>query len=130
MNLLKELQQKSTNLYSTLILNDAEEMTDQLLFMKGGHLIEHGSLDEVKSRHANPRIRIRFHKPAEAVTFAEEHSWKMQVLTDSVYLSVDKEGSSMQQVLHTLSSEKQDILGVEFQTASLEEIFLKVVAGQ
>src|SRR5690606_35674446 len=130
MDLLKSLQQDTTILYSTHILNDAEEMTDQLLFMKGGHLIEHGSLDEVKSRHANPRIRIRFHKPAEAVKFAEEHSWKMQVLTDSVYLSVDKEGSSMQQVLHTLSSEKQDILGVEFQTASLEEIFLKVVAGQ
>lgn len=130
MDLLKSLQQDTTILYSTHILNDAEEMTDQLLFMKDGHLIEHGSLEEVKSRHANPRIRIRFHKPAEAVKFAEEHSWKMQVLTDSVYLSVDKEGSSMQQVLHTLSSEKQDILGVEFQTASLEEIFLKVVAGQ
>lgn len=130
MDLLKSLQQDTTILYSTHILNDAEEMTDQLLFMKDGHLIEHGSLEEVKSRHANPRIRIRFHKPAEAVKFAEEHSWKMQVLTDSVYLSVDKEGSSMQQVLHTLSSEKQDILGVEFQTASLEEIFLKMVAGQ
>src|SRR5690606_28044807 len=127
MDLLKSLQQDTTILYSTHILNDAEEMTDQLLFMKDGRLIEYVSLDEVKSRHANPRIRIRFHTPAEAVGFAEDHPWKMRIAADSVYLSIDKESPNMQQVLHALSSEKQDILGVEFQTASLEEIFLKVV---
>ena len=130
MNLLKSLQQDTTILYSTHILNDAEELTDQLLFMKDGCLIEHGSLDEVKRRHANPHIRIRFHNHTEASKFAQGHLWKAQVLANSVILSIDEDGPGMQQVLHTLSSEKQDILGVEFQTASLEEIFLKVVAGQ
>ncbi|WP_256204179.1 AAA family ATPase [Planococcus faecalis] len=52
MDLLKSLQQDTTILYSTHILNDAEEMTDQLLFMKDGCLIEQGSLSEVKNRHA------------------------------------------------------------------------------
>ncbi len=37
MNLLKELQQQSTILYSTHILNDAEEITDLLLFLQKGH---------------------------------------------------------------------------------------------
>ena len=40
MDLLKELQQQTTILYSTHILNDAEEMTDQLLFLSDGKLVD------------------------------------------------------------------------------------------
>ena len=49
MNLLKELQQETTILYSTHILNDAEEMTDQLLFLRKGELVEQGSLEDVRT---------------------------------------------------------------------------------
>lgn len=130
MDLLKSLQQDTTILYSTHILNDAEEMTDQLLFMRDGRLIEQGSLNEVRSRHANPCIRIRFQNHAQAVEFAEGQAWKSEVKEDSIFLPVQEDGPSMQQVLQVLASERQDILGVEFQTASLEEIFLKVVAAK
>ncbi len=130
MDLLKSLQQDTTILYSTHILNDAEEMTDQLLFMKGGCLIEQGSLREVKKRHANQRIRIRFRNNPNALAFAEKHLWKSEVNENSVFLPVSENGPNMQQVLHVLASEKEDIIGVEFETASLEEIFLKVVAAK
>ncbi|MGH2316633.1 ATP-binding cassette domain-containing protein [Planococcus sp. SE5232] len=130
MDLLKSLQQDTTILYSTHILNDAEEMTDQLLFMKDGRLIEQGSLSEVRDRHANPRIRIRFQNYAQAVEFAEGQAWGSEVKENSIFLPVQKSGPTMQQVLQVLASKKQDVLGVEFQTASLEEIFLKVVAGK
>lgn len=130
MNLLKSLQQDTTILYSTHILNDAEEMTDQLLFMKDGRLIEQGSLNEVRNRHANPRIRIRFHNHNEAVEFAEESAWESEVKENSIFLPVQENGPTMQQVLRVLATEKLDVLGVEFQTASLEEIFLKVVAAK
>lgn len=130
MDLLKSLQQDTTILYSTHILNDAEEMTDQLLFMKDGRLIEQGSLEEVRNRHANPHIRIRFQNHIQAREFAEGQAWKSEVKEDSIFLPVQEDGPNMQQVLQVLASERQDILGVEFQTASLEEIFLKVVAAQ
>ena len=54
LNLLKELQEHTTILYSTHILNDAEEMTDQLLFLRKGQLVEQGSLKEVRDKYANP----------------------------------------------------------------------------
>ena len=60
MNLLKELQQETTILYSTHILNDAEEMTDQLLFLREGSLVEKGSLEDVRTRYAEPKIVIEF----------------------------------------------------------------------
>ncbi|MDQ0428023.1 ABC-2 type transport system ATP-binding protein [Planomicrobium stackebrandtii] len=130
MDLLKALQRDTTILYSTHILNDAEEMTDQLLFMKDGRLIEQGSLNNVKKRHASPHIRIRFANPNQAAEFAGRLTWERELKGAVVFLPVYKNGPSMQQVLEVLSSEKQDILGVDYQTASLEEIFLKVVAAK
>lgn len=130
MNLLKSLQQDTTILYSTHILNDAEEMTDQLLFMKDGRLIEQGSLKEVKKKHANPYIQIKFRNHTSALEFVGSHTWKCEVEENLVLIPVSKSGPTMQQVLHILSTEKQDIIGVEFQDASLEEIFLKVVAAK
>jgi len=130
MNLLKSLQQDTTILYSTHILNDAEEMTDQLLFMKDGRLIEQGSLKEVKKKHANPYIQIKFRNHTSALEFVGSHTWKCEVEENLVLIPVSNSGPTMQQVLHILSTEKQDIIGVEFQDASLEEIFLKVVAAK
>ena len=130
MDLLKTLQQDTTILYSTHILNDAEEMTDQLLFMKDGRLIEQGSLNEVKNRHADPHIRIRFPDHNQAAEFLGKLPWEHELKGSAVVLPVRKNGPSMQQVLQILTSEKQDILGVDFQTGSLEEIFLKVVAAK
>lgn len=128
MDLLKTLQHDTTILYSTHILNDAEEMTDQLLFMKDGRLIEQGSLNEVKNRHADPHIRIRFLDHDQATEFVGKLPWESELKGNSIFLPIHKNEPNMQQVLQVLASEKQDILGIDFQTASLEEIFLKVVA--
>lgn len=130
MDLLKMLQQDTTILYSTHILNDAEEMTDQLLFMKDGRLIEQGSLNEVKNRHASPRIRIRFTNHHHASEFSAKLPWKLELREAAIYLPVQENVPSMQQVLQILAAEKQDIMGIDYQTASLEEIFLKVVAAK
>lgn len=130
MNLLKSLQQDTTILYSTHILNDAEEMTDQLLFMKEGFLIEQGSLEKVKEKHADPSIRIKFGNHTQALEFMSNQLWTHEVKTNLILIPVSEAGPTMQQVLHALSIAEQDVRGVEFQEASLEEIFLKVVADR
>ncbi len=126
MNLLKELQQQTTILYSTHILNDAEEMTDQLLFLRKGKLVEHGSLDEVRARYAEPRIVIEFERLEELQRFTEIVKW--QVLSKGLTVSIDiqTEGADMLGVLSMLSSGPFSVRKVERQTASLEEIFMKV----
>ena len=75
MDLLKELQQETTILYSTHILNDAEEMTDQLLFLRQGKLVEHGSLEEVRTRYAEPGLLSNL-KGYELQRFTEKTPWK------------------------------------------------------
>ena len=79
MNLLKELQAETTILYSTHILNDAEEMTDQLLFLRQGTLVEQGSLEDVRTRYAKPRILIEFEEPEDINRFIALTPWEFTV---------------------------------------------------
>jgi ABC-2 type transport system ATP-binding protein len=129
MNLLKSLQQNMTILYSTHILNDAEEMTDQLLFLRKGHLVEQGSLGDVRSKYDSPRYRVEFANAQDALTFAALAPWK--VSHDGTFGFIDmKDGlPEMKDVLGYLAGSKLDVRKAERQTASLEEIFMKV-AGQ
>lgn len=129
LNLLKSLQQDTTILYSTHILNDAEEMTDQVLFLREGHLVEQGSLADVRANYSEPRIRIRFRTEADAQRFASLHEWQHVSGAAETVLPVAEHGPSMQEVLELLARERITVDAVERQNDTLEEIFLKV-AGQ
>ncbi|WP_430541106.1 DUF4162 domain-containing protein [Sporosarcina thermotolerans] len=127
MNLLKELQQETTILYSTHILNDAEEMTNQLLFLRKGALVENGSLDSVREKYANPRILIEFESNDEADRFGAVSSWAFNKERRLLVIDATKEKVGISEVLALLNSENFLIRKLELQTASLEEIFMKVV---
>ena len=129
MNLLKELQQQTTILYSTHILNDAEEMTDQLLFLRKGELVESGSLAEVRAKFESPRYRIEFASQEDALQFASQSELSVTVNGTSVYVEIVEERPTMQQLLERLAASKLAVTKVERVTASLEEIFMEV-AGQ
>ena len=130
MNLLKELQQETTILYSTHILNDAEEMTDQLLFLRKGLLVEQGSLDDVRTRYAKPRILIEFDKLEELHRFAKVSPWKFAIDNRTISIDVKVEKVEMSAVLSLLHRESFLIRKVDRQTASLEEIFMEVAVIQ
>jgi ABC-2 type transport system ATP-binding protein len=129
MNLLKSLQQEMKILYSTHILNDAEEMTDQLLFLRNGQLVEQGSLGDVKSKYDSPRYRVEFSSAQDALTFAARAPWKISYEGTFAFIDLNNELPEMTTVLGYLANSGLSIRKVERQTASLEEIFMKV-AGQ
>lgn len=126
MNLLKDIQQKTTILYSTHILNDAEEMTDQVLFLRAGQLVEQGSLTDVRARYDEPRYKIEFRSAREAQKFADIQGLKTQVRNNTAYVDLIDESPSMQQLLVHLTENQFDVTRVERVTTSLEEIFMKV----
>lgn len=126
LDLLKGLQQETTILYSTHILNDAEEMTDQLLFLRDGKLVEQGTLREVRQRFDEPNYVVEFGTEKEAQLFASQSELIGEVKGSHVYIEIIDEKPSMQELLQHLSSYPNKIRKVERQTASLEEIFMKV----
>ena len=127
LNLLKELQQTTTILYSTHILNDAEEMTDQLLFMQKGRLVEVGSLKSIREKYANSSYLLHFVSSEEASRYENLYNGEITRNKDVVTIPITENHPSMQQVLSSLTMQNWDILKVEKSSASLEEIFLQVV---
>lgn len=126
MNLLKEIQQQTTILYSTHILNDAEEMTDQVLFLRKGQLVEQGSLQQVRTKFDEPRYKIQFASGEEARQFASQSELVAKVEQNIVYVEIQEETPSMQPLLQRLAVAPYQVVKVERETASLEEIFMKV----
>ena len=126
MNLLKEIQEMTTILYSTHILNDAEIMTDNLLFLHGGKLVEQGSLNEVRAKFDEPRYKIQFATVAEALRFAGQAELTAIADGEYVYVEIQEDLPTMQQLLERLTASPFHIVKIERETASLEEIFMKV----
>jgi len=126
LDLLKGLQQETTILYSTHILNDAEEMTDQLLFLRDGKLVEQGTLLEVRQRFDELYYVVEFSSEEEAKHFTDQYELKGKIKGCFVYIEIIDEKPSMQQLLRYLSNAPYKIRKVERQTASLEETFMKV----
>ena len=127
LNLLKELQETTTILYSTHILNDAEEMTDQLLFLQKGKLVEQGSLQDVREKYANPMYKIHFANREEAMQFAATSPWTIKQEGASTFIAIEDGKPTMNEVLHILANSNLSLSKIERATASLEEIFLQVV---
>lgn len=127
LNLLKELQEHTTILYSTHILNDAEEMTDQLLFLRKGELVEQGSLKEVRDKYANPQYRILFADTEEAAKFVEISPWPARQENEVAFVPLEDKKPIMNEVLQVLANSNLSLSKLERASASLEEIFLQVV---
>lgn len=127
MSLLKELTERSTILYSTHILNDAEQMTNKLLFLKKGTLVEQGSLQDVKARYEEPKICVQFALKHEAEAFSALVKYA-QVKDASAYVGAEV---SMQSLIDLLAKHPNfDVQKIEHVTTSLEEIFMKVAGEQ
>lgn len=126
MSLLTKLQQTTTILYSTHILHDAEQMTDQLLFLKDGELVEQGTLLDVKKKYAAPRIELVFATETEAQQFTSEHIAIATTHGKQVELTIQGGEPTMQQVLAHLASTSFEVERVAYANTTLDDIFMKV----
>lgn len=125
MELLKVLQQETTILYSTHILNDAEQMTDEVLFIKDGQLVESGSLQAVKEKYAEDIITIEVSN-IEQIEMLEK-VMPFNIEQEGMLMKVSaSEDVTMRKIYSILAKLPFDVVKVEKQRATLEEIFMKV----
>nr|WP_236823291.1 ABC transporter ATP-binding protein [Bhargavaea massiliensis] len=125
MKMLKELGESTTILYSTHILNDAEEMTDQLLFLRNGQLIEQGPLREVREKYGGTGYRVLFDDRKAAERFAGAAPWDAN--TDGSAVTISGEAVSMEELLRFAAEHHEDITDIGRASVRLEDIFMKVV---
>lgn len=130
LQLLDNLKQETTVLFSTHILNDAEEICDEILFLHDGEIVESGTMEQLNSRHTQSKMEVVFKEPAKK--FLSEFAQMPAIETFSF------EGNKASFVVKDLDIVKKTLLKeavqkdwplVKFEISrmTLEDIFMKVV---
>lgn len=122
--LFEQLKHKMTILYSTHILNDAEQLTDQLLFLKDGQLVEQNTLEQIRGRYREEQFAITFSTPAAANNYAA--SFEGEAVGNTLFISKEN-GHTMASLMRYFADVDDMVEKIETRSTSLEEIFMKVM---
>ncbi|RHW38076.1 ABC transporter ATP-binding protein [Neobacillus notoginsengisoli] len=131
LELLERLKTETTVLFSTHILNDAEEVCDEILFLHDGKIVEAGTMEELRERHQQQKIELQFRGSAENVEelFAASPFVQKTVRSGAnLTLLVNDIEGARKIILQTASEKDLPLVKFESSRMSLEDIFMKVVA--
>ncbi|WP_226676851.1 ABC transporter ATP-binding protein [Mesobacillus jeotgali] len=130
LQLLEKLKKEATVLFSTHILNDAEEVCESILFLHNGEIIESGTMDD---------FREKYHQSKIDLVFSQEASIFLKTLSEHPKIdSIQFEGNKASVYTENLEAVKEVILSqaarenwplnkYEIGSISLEDVFMKVV---
>src|SRR5690625_1154596 len=65
LTLMEELKKEMTVLFSTHILSDADEISDELLLLHQGNIVESGSMENLRKKYQTTKIEISFDDHSE-----------------------------------------------------------------
>jgi len=130
LDLLEGLKKETTILFSTHILNDAEEVCDEILFLHNGEFVESGTMTELRERHQQAKIDLYFRgKTDDYIPFFSSH-----VLTHSlrnegnrISIFVKDIAAARQSFLMWISEQNLPLEKFEISSMTLEDVFMKVV---
>lgn len=130
LNLMRELKKDSTILFSTHILNDAEEVSDEILLLNNGNVIEQGSMHELESVQNTVTLKLAF---SDEPKFIEERLkeiesvFKVHRVQDDFLLTVHDLQTARKQLLEVVHNEDWQLTKFEVAKTSLEDLFMKAV---
>lgn len=130
LDLLEELKQETTILFSTHILSDAEEVSDELLLLHNGCIVESGTLHELKEAHPTTHLTITFTKLEDYyITSLQQLQEVTEVIPEQsrVTIQVTDVQVARHKILSLASEENWPITSFEVGQASLEDLFMRVV---
>ncbi|WP_421378929.1 ATP-binding cassette domain-containing protein [Bacillus salacetis] len=130
LELMGKLKHETTILFSTHILNDAEEICDDILFLHSGKLVENGTLREIKNKYKEDMLTVRFDEKAENhikhfMNLPSIQGYKIN--GDLIRLEVRDVNAARDEVLKAAVENNIPVNKFETSESSLEDIFMKVV---
>jgi ABC-2 type transport system ATP-binding protein len=130
LDMMREIKEETTILFSTHVLHDAEEISDDILIMHAGEIAISGSLESVMEEYRQPILQIEFESQAT--------DWLKSITSYSFVSEVNVQGNKTSIVLKDMVNGKQTLLKdivdrklpirkFEISQTTLEDLFLKVV---
>jgi ABC-2 type transport system ATP-binding protein len=130
LNLIKSINKETTVLFSTHLLHDAEEISDDLLIMHRGEILLSGDMKMVMSEAQQPVIHIKGESSLEK--WAEQlktYGYITKIICNHEHLQImvtDLE-ESKSKLLKEIAEKEIPIRKFEVAETTLEDLFMKVV---
>ncbi|MFD2628831.1 ATP-binding cassette domain-containing protein [Oceanobacillus kapialis] len=132
LTLMEELKKTMTILFSTHILSDADEISDEMLLLHKGRLVESGSMAELRKKYQTATIELEF-QDQQDLQYYENKIRNLQLVIDvhvkQDSLSVTAEDINLLRkvLLEKAGEENWPLTGFALNKAALEDMFMKVV---
>lgn len=130
LTLMEELKKEMTILFSTHILNDADEISDELLLLHDGKIVEAGSMELLRKKYQTAKIELEFDDSAEKY----ENSLKGLNSVNATYIkkralhvTVSDMDIARMEILKTATENGWPLTNFTVNRASLEDMFMKAV---
>lgn len=127
LDILQQVKEQTTVLFSTHILSDVERICTDIAFLKDGKIAVQGKLNEVRGRNRTEEYILE--------TVCEEDTKKLlgrfpnMIQKGQTQISVTGSEEILFQVLSFLTEQKIPVLKVERQEPTLESMFMEVLEG-
>jgi ABC-2 type transport system ATP-binding protein len=130
LELLEKLKLDTTILFSTHILNDAEEVCDDILFLHNGKLVESGTMSDLQAKYQQAKIVIEFRgNTKEYINSLTSKSsiQSSQFEGNQAILYVKDLDDAKGALLREIADKNLPLIRFEVGRLTLEDVFLEVV---
>jgi ABC-2 type transport system ATP-binding protein len=130
LNLLKTLKSETTILFSTHILSDAEEISDYLVVMNQGAIVEQGPVHDLEKKYQKQVIKLAVsEQPDHFIETLEALPYVKQVKQERhyMYLETTQVSATREAVLAIVTDKRLALTHFSIDKTTLEEMFLEVI---
>lgn len=134
MELLRDIREETTVIFSTHVLHDAEEICDDVILMNRGTIAVQGTLEHLRAEYSLPVIRLAVAREERAVRWLEEQSHsalidKAEISDGKALFSVSDVTLARRMILQSAAELDIPLLQFEAGSSTLEDLFMKVVGA-
>lgn len=130
LEMMQKLKQETTILFSTHILNDAEEICDDIVIISNGEIVIHNTLPNIRNEALEPIISIELEEITQDITSllsSLDFVKDIQINGNKIKLTVENIAVSKDILLKLIVEKEIPIHRFEVGQMTLEELFMKVV---
>jgi ABC-2 type transport system ATP-binding protein len=133
LELVGRLAERSTVLFSSHILGDVQRVCDTVGVLREGRLLYQGPLASLLTERVQPAYVVRLRPPLEPVAAALRSApWAAEVAHvgfGRLRISVTSVADAERGITRVLADTGARVIGVEPETADLEQVFLELTSG-
>jgi len=131
--LMEDLKKDMTILFSTHILSDADEISDELLLLHQGEILEFGPMEELRAKYQTTKIELTFENNIE--TYQKKINQLPSITSSTInrkvlHVTVEDIQNARLEILTAATQEQWPVMNFTINRASLEDMFMKVVNNE